>query len=176
MKTKLNLGAGYRPMNGYVNLDADNLPGVDLVHNLINLPLPFGDNSFDEIIGDHILEHLPNLNELMQELYRITKPDGLLKFKSPHFASGNMIGDPTHITRISTLVVAVFDCSDPFHEHHPWRRNNKFKFNLVYRKITFPKYLRIIEWFVNKFPRFYEYHLCYILQPDDIIFHLKVIK
>jgi predicted SAM-dependent methyltransferase len=46
---KLNLGCGKDIRKGWTNLDCVNLPGVDIVHNINYLPLPFNDNEFDEI-------------------------------------------------------------------------------------------------------------------------------
>ncbi len=57
---KLNLGCGLNHREGYVNLDAVKLPGVDVVHDLNKMPYPFKTNQFDEIICQHLLEHLDN--------------------------------------------------------------------------------------------------------------------
>lgn len=39
---KINLGAGREPLSDYVNTDwYGDLPGIDLVFNLLHLPYPF---------------------------------------------------------------------------------------------------------------------------------------
>jgi SAM-dependent methyltransferase len=45
--------------------------------------LPFDDNSFDFILCNHVLEHIPDDTRAMQELYRILKPGGTGVFQIP---------------------------------------------------------------------------------------------
>ncbi|MFN4199226.1 MAG: class I SAM-dependent methyltransferase [Flavobacterium sp.] len=45
--------------------------------------LPFEDNSFDMILCNHVLEHIPDDQKAMQELYRVLKPGGLGIFQIP---------------------------------------------------------------------------------------------
>ncbi len=84
--SKLNLGSGQFKKEGYVNVDL--LPNADVVHNLNDFPYPFPDNSFDEVEGDHVLEHLQDPFETMKELVRVTKSGGLLSIRVPHFSRG----------------------------------------------------------------------------------------
>ncbi len=46
--------------------------------------LSFADNSFDVIIGNHILEHIPNDAKAMQEMYRVLKPGGRAILQVPY--------------------------------------------------------------------------------------------
>lgn len=78
---KLNLGCGEKPMKGYVNLDVCKFGGVDIVHNLDKFPYPFRDNTFDEIRGEQVIEHVNNFPEVMMELCRILN-GGVLKLWS----------------------------------------------------------------------------------------------
>jgi SAM-dependent methyltransferase len=45
--------------------------------------LPFDDNSFDVILCNHVLEHIPDDTKAMQELYRVMKPGGWGIFQIP---------------------------------------------------------------------------------------------
>ena len=45
--------------------------------------LPFEDNSFDIILCNHVLEHIPDDQKAMQELYRVMKPEGWGVFQVP---------------------------------------------------------------------------------------------
>ncbi|WZL90507.1 class I SAM-dependent methyltransferase [Salinimicrobium sp. 3283s] len=47
----------------------------------------FSSGSFDVITMWHVLEHVPNLEEQIEELYRLLKPDGLLVIAVPNFKS-----------------------------------------------------------------------------------------
>jgi predicted SAM-dependent methyltransferase len=69
---KLNLGCGKKIKKEYVNLDLYPLPGVDVVAD-INKPLPFENDTFDEVLTEHVLEHMVELDPLLGELHRITK-------------------------------------------------------------------------------------------------------
>ncbi|SDR93695.1 Methyltransferase domain-containing protein [Formosa sp. Hel1_31_208] len=45
--------------------------------------LPFTDNSYDIILCNHVLEHIPDDTKAMQELFRILKPGGFGVFQIP---------------------------------------------------------------------------------------------
>jgi SAM-dependent methyltransferase len=94
---KLNLGCGRNPIDGYINLDRAALPGVDVVHDLEQFPLPFADDTFDEIIGIDLIEHVVNALGLMEELWRIAKPDAVCSFALPYGSSDDAWEDPTHV-------------------------------------------------------------------------------
>lgn len=80
---KLNLGCGRETKEGYINVDMFNHEGVDLVWDLNVLPLPFKDNSVDEVFCSHILEHLVTPYPLVLDIHRILKPNGLFHSKLP---------------------------------------------------------------------------------------------
>jgi SAM-dependent methyltransferase len=92
---KLNLGCGTDIRPGYVNLDSAALPGVDVVHDLNVLPLPFGDGEFDEVNCKDVLEHVDYI-PLMRDLHRVMAPGGRLVIESPHFSGRAVWVDPTH--------------------------------------------------------------------------------
>lgn len=58
-----------------------NSPLADVKADICNLP--FQDNSFDVILCNHVLEHIPDDTKAMQELYRIMKPGGWGIFQIP---------------------------------------------------------------------------------------------
>lgn len=74
---KVNFGCGPDLLDGYENYDKE----VDL-----NKKLPFKDNSIDEIVVYHVLEHILDKEFTMNEFERILKPKGELKIKLPIFA------------------------------------------------------------------------------------------
>ena len=94
---KLNLGCGYRPIEGYVNLDNRQLPGVDVVADC-NERLPFEDNTFDEVKASDFLEHLHNDKRIhiMEEIYGILKPNGIIDTFTPSTDGRGGDCDPTH--------------------------------------------------------------------------------
>jgi len=97
---KLNVGCGRNALAGWINLDFMPLPGVDIVADLDacdSEPLPIDDDSTDEFLLSHVLEHIRKPLPLMQELYRIARPDALCVVRCPHGASDDAWTDPTHL-------------------------------------------------------------------------------
>jgi len=47
----------------------------------------FEDNTFDAVVMSHVIEHVPNPLIVLQESYRILKPDGILVVLTPNTAS-----------------------------------------------------------------------------------------
>jgi SAM-dependent methyltransferase len=97
---RLHLGCGRTILPGWINLDFVPGPGVDLVADLDNCakaPLPFENDSVDEILGSHLLEHIDNSLDLMQELHRIAKPGVKAVFHMPYGSSDDAYEDPTHV-------------------------------------------------------------------------------
>jgi len=58
-----------------------NSPIADVKADICNLP--FRDNSYDIILCNHVLEHIPDDKKAMQELFRIMKPGGYGIFQIP---------------------------------------------------------------------------------------------
>ena len=56
-------------------------PLADVKADLCNLP--FQDNSFDLILCNHVLEHIPDDQKAMQELFRVMKKGGVGIFQVP---------------------------------------------------------------------------------------------
>lgn len=64
----------------YVTTDLES-PLADVKADICNLP--FENASFDIILCNHVLEHIPDDTKAMQELYRILKPGGFGVFQIP---------------------------------------------------------------------------------------------
>lgn len=88
MTKKLNLGCGEFKKEGYINVDYYAVSEPDVRHDLNKFPYPFNDNEFELIEADHLLEHLDEPFEVMKELHRISKDNGLIIIKVPHFSRG----------------------------------------------------------------------------------------
>jgi Methyltransferase domain len=56
-------------------------PLADVKADICNLP--FKDNTYDIILCNHVLEHIPDDTKAMQELYRILKPGGMAILQIP---------------------------------------------------------------------------------------------
>ncbi len=60
--------------------------------------LPFDDNSYDVILCNHVLEHIPDDTKAMQELYRVLKPEGWGIFQIPQDLNRDMTFEDDSIT------------------------------------------------------------------------------
>ena len=96
-KLTLNLGCGDTKLPGAFGVDVTPLKDfVDLIVDLNQIPYPFKDDCIDEIHLYHVLEHLDNPIEKMEELHRVLKPNGMLYVRVPHFSSLYAFTDMTH--------------------------------------------------------------------------------
>jgi SAM-dependent methyltransferase len=106
---KLNVGCGADIREGWINLDVAALPGVDVVHNLEQFPWPFEDSAFDEIVLINVLEHLSDTVAVMEELHRISAPNGSVRIRVPYWNSPDAISDPTHKRSFNEHTFDFFD-------------------------------------------------------------------
>ena len=110
MGIKLNLGCGERREEGYVNVDKFGEP--DVKHDLEQFPWPWEDNSVEEVMMIHVLEHLGQLTEvylgIIKELYRVCEPDATIRIAVPHYRHDNFAADPTHVRPITPLGMSLF--------------------------------------------------------------------
>jgi 2-polyprenyl-3-methyl-5-hydroxy-6-metoxy-1,4-benzoquinol methylase len=189
-KTILDVGCGERKKNipnaVIVGVDKFDFPGVDVVHDLNRFPFPFPDNEFDEIICDDVLEHLDDIIAVMEELWRIGKPGGILKISTPHFSSDNYFTDPTHKHPFSSRSFDFFDSAyaDKVHQFYTPARFHIRKKLIGFSEIVAsgkkhylnPYKLLGIQWLVNKFPRVYEKFFAFILPATELYFELQIVK
>lgn len=97
---QLNVGCGRDIQEGWINLDAYPLPGVDIVFDLEKCAeekIPLGDSSVDRFLLSHLIEHIEKVLPLMAELHRIAKPGAKAVIRVPYGSSDDAFEDPTHI-------------------------------------------------------------------------------
>lgn len=161
MAKKLNLGCGTDIRPDYVNLDISDLEGVDVVHDLNNLPLPFEDNTFTEVLCLDILEHI-DYPLLLAECHRILESGGRMVIDVPHFSSNNNFVDPTHRHRFSVKTFNFF-CEGT------WERKQRayyfpFSFSrVVCRQLHFLHgaaffWNKPLQFLINRSTRFQQYY------------------
>ncbi|WP_028465400.1 class I SAM-dependent methyltransferase [Nisaea denitrificans] len=98
---KLNIGSGFRKMDGYVNVDNFKECEPDVLMNLEETPWQFDSNSISEITAIHVLEHLGEQREtffnILKEIYRVLKHDGIFRISVPFYMHPTFYTDPTHV-------------------------------------------------------------------------------
>lgn len=55
---RLDIGCGGNKQEGFVGIDARNLPGVDIVHNVLKFPWPLESETVLVAVASHLLEHI----------------------------------------------------------------------------------------------------------------------
>lgn len=180
---KLNLGSDFDYKEGYVNLDRHEENGThpDVIHDLNVFPYPFGDNTFNYIYASHILEHLDNVLEVMNELHRISKPGCVIEIKVPYWTSYNTWVDITHKRAFTynsfSQLCGFFDSKG--RGKNVGYQNILFKYELqrlIWGTTSKPilKYVaNFMNWLVNFAPEFIERRFPFLITIEFL--HVKLI-
>lgn len=133
----LDLGSGRFPYKAKENEEVTSVdfrPEVSptIIHNLFNFPYPFEDSSFDVIYASHIMEHMKDNIEFMEEIYRIAKPHAKVIIRVPHFSGRSAWCDPTHLRAYSYYQFYYYYSYDSG-DHYA---NCEFKVNKVKLRYT----------------------------------------
>jgi SAM-dependent methyltransferase len=77
--------------------------------------LPFPDDSFDLVVGSHVLEHLPNPIAVFGEMLRVCRPGGVVYVEAPSDRSALFSWGGR---QDRALIFSFYD--DPTHVGRPW--------------------------------------------------------
>ncbi len=109
---RLNLGCGYKKSPSYVNVDKFPECQPDMLVDLEKFPWPFDDNSADEVMFNHSLEHMGADVQvflgIIKEVYRICKPGARVVVNVPHPRHDDFINDPTHVRAVTPQMLRLF--------------------------------------------------------------------
>lgn len=123
---KLNVGCGRNIIDGWLNVDSADLPGVNIIANLdssdggrlfANIP----GSSVDEILCSHVLEHIRNILPLMYELWYVAKEGATMTVRVPYGSSDDAWEDPTHVRAFFLQSFGYF--SQPYY----WRADYGYR-------------------------------------------------
>lgn len=178
----LDVGCGTNKHPGAVGMDRNPRTNADVIHDCGVVPYPFEDDEFDAVIGNHVVEHIPDVMAFVSELYRITKHGGTIKFLTPHYTNPDWNSDPTHRNHFNSY---SFNCFVKDRQHFPFYTDVNLKPRRIY--VTLANLWRAlgIEFIVNldtRFPKFrftrkfWEFYLCYIFRGKDLQFEFEVVK
>lgn len=82
---KLNVGCGHVLKDGYINVDGRQLPGVDVVCDVLDMPAEL--SGVDEIYAAHLVEHFSDLmlsSRILPDWFDRLKPGGKLVLVAPN--------------------------------------------------------------------------------------------
>lgn len=151
----LDMGCGGFPRNPF---GQDELYGLDIGDyitnsnirraNLSTDKIPFEDNYFDSISAFDVLEHIPRqaidfskqetrfpFIELMQEVWRVSKPGATFYALTPAYPAPEAFQDPTHVNFITEMTHSYFCGDDP----HAARYGFKGRFEAIRTGMVVPK-------------------------------------
>lgn len=131
---RVNLGAGERPLPGWVNQDLYPGEGIDQVFDL-NKDWPIEDNSVDEYICLHTLEHLDDPIHFFSEVQRTLKDGGTIVIETPYGHSEAAMSDPTHKRPyyLGSYSLFTYNQHDNYPTFNPQHHLERFpyKFNIL---------------------------------------------
>jgi hypothetical protein len=103
---KLNIGCGFRKLDGYTNIDFFKECEPDILLNLEETPWPFETSSISEVAAIHVIEHLGEQRavffNIIKEIYRVLEDGGLFRVSVPHYMHRSHYTDPTHVRALTS--------------------------------------------------------------------------
>jgi SAM-dependent methyltransferase len=177
---RLNLGCGHQRLSGFIGVDCNpRAQGADVLCDLARVPFPFRDSAADEVLMDHVLEHLPDVLATLEEIHRICKPGAKVRVRSPHFSCA--WGHAGHRSAIGWYLFELFQ---PDHEERygdaifrverrrlHWMRPRDV--TTVWRRVV----NGFISWLANVHPIFCQRIWCYWVGGfEEIEFEVTVVK
>lgn len=120
-RLKLNIGCGFNKKPGWINVDQFSACAPDQIVDVEEVPWPWPDNSADEILLSHVLEHVgtspKNYLDIIKEIWRVCCDGARVEIRLPHPRHDYFLIDPTHVRAIHPRSF----------EHFSQRRNREWQ-------------------------------------------------
>lgn len=155
-----------------VGIDLSEGCGADICHNLNIVPWPVPPDAFDLVIMQDVVEHLDSLTATLREAYRVLKPEGILRIRTPHYSCYYAHNDPTHVRCYGGLVFQWFEREFP---NNPYSDCN---FVVKKKEILFPKIWRLcgVAALANRHVARWEQLFAYVFKAENMVFELSAVK
>ena len=167
----LDLGCGARKVPGAFGIDIIAQPGVDLVHDLEATPYPLPESCADEIYLNHVLEHFDTPLTILEEVWRLARPDGRVLIRTPHYSGTYAWIDPTHRRAFSLRSFHYY--GENAYSFYTRARFHVVRVRLKYFMIEedwpWPQraWGRAVQWFLDWHQTFGERFLAYLVGGID---------
>ena len=173
---KLHLGCGRNYKKGWINCDVSPEVNPDKIVDL-EKKLPWKNDSIEQVLAEHVFEHIKNFIELMHEIHRICKKGSAIKIKTPFYSSWGHFNDPTHVRFFSPWTFNYFNKSNYSHE----AKSNKDMFKIKKVKLNFGVGTsKKLNFFFNPLLNFNHKLYCrffsWIFPASEIEYELVVLK
>lgn len=181
-KKILDVGCGRNKTPGAIGMDYNPRTDADVIHDLGVVPYPFPDDEFDEVISWHVVEHVPDVMKFMTELYRITKPGGLIKIATPHYSNPDWPTDPTHRNHLNSYSFQCFNPERRLFDFYTDVELRPLKTHVslanLWRAMGMEAVVNLDQrWPSFRFARkFWEFYLSFIFRGKDLYFEFEVVK
>jgi len=131
----LDLGSGLKPFKRegaeILHLDKIKFPHVELVCD-VNFGIAVKNDVFDFVRASHVIEHLRDIVKVMDELWRIIKPNGKLQILTPLYTDKDFWRDPTHVRPYTVLSFDHFDPETGWGKIAPY---TNLKWKILFKKV-----------------------------------------
>ena len=126
---RLDVGAGLNVQKGYIGMDIVNHPGIDIVHDVQKFPWPVDTSSCFQVLMSHLWEHIePKYRfKVMDELWRIIRPDGQLLLSAPYAGSWGDAAHPAHYGCPNEATFSFFDPDYPLYNACSYKKPKPWK-------------------------------------------------
>ena len=173
-RAALDLGCGRAKIAGSVGIDIAVASEADIRHDLGRFPYPVEDSRFEVIFCRNVIEHVPDVVRLMEEIHRIGRPGAEVLVTTPHFSSVYSYQDPTHVRHLSMESLDYFT-ADTRHSNF----YTSCRFEIVERRLDFGRSIPF-SWIAKGLfalsPRRYEKHFAFMFPANSLFFRLRVVK
>jgi SAM-dependent methyltransferase len=172
----LDVGCGVNKFPGSIGLDRNEHTRADVIADLDTFPYPFHDNSFGEIRATHVIEHVADVIQTLEEFHRLLMPGGRAVITTPHYTDFSSFCDPTHRWHLNSFSLRYFGDDDAGYGYYSRARFHEISTKV--RLLALWRYLGF-ELLVNRFRRFrrfWEYYLCFVIRGKVIEWQLEAVK
>ncbi len=172
----LDVGCGINKLPGAIGIDRNPSTRADVLCDLDRFPYPFRDGSFDKLQAIHVIEHVSDVIQTMDEFHRLLHPGGEALIVTPHYTDFSSFCDPTHRSHLTSFSLRYFTEKDFGFGYYSSARFEEVSVHVTLLALW--RYLGF-EVAVNasrRFRRFWEHYLCYIVRGKVIEWRLKAMK
>ena len=122
----LELGCGpHKHYPNSIGIDAIDYESVDVVGDAFEVMQAIPGGVADLISSYHFLEHVPDLDAMLDEMIRVARPGGRLEVVVPHFAHPYFYSDPTHVRPFGLYTFSYLARDNIFHRKVPAYRRRE---------------------------------------------------